>query len=653
MNRVAAQSLESPFRRFTRDEWAQLRADTQLTLTIDDLRKLQSTHDPISLDEVVAIYLPLSRLLALYVAATQGLFKATQRFLGATDGKVPYIIGIAGSVAAGKSTTARVLQALLTRWPNTPKVQLVTTDGFLHPNAELIRQGIMDRKGFPESYDGTALHPLSLRGQGGTAQRRRSGLFAYHLRHREGRIGHRRPARHSHLRGDQRSVAEPAARDGKEIPFVSDFFDFSIFLDADDALLEQWYIDRFMGLRTTAFRDPRSYFRQYADLDDAEAEATARSIWRRINLVNLHENILPTRPRADLLLTKGRKPPDRRSGLEEALSVMRRCARRLRCPSQPSDSRARAGQDARGLSRRGPRACRRARGGRSGARRRSRQRRRPHVADREAGPCALLPFRHDPFDRQFRARSRRARGRADQERQSRRDRARRADRLDREGQHLRQRCWPRRSIATTTHSRASSRRAIANQIEKLLAGQGYPAEFAHHLKPWFLAILTALPACEAKREALDLPEVDQFLAQTAKDSGVKVVAFETPQEQLDAIATMRPEVAATLLARRRPRAGLERRPLCNDAASSIGRADRRKSCPISDAVGGLSEAERSAQDEFMRVLLVDRNAVMAERAAPLLASGGAFIAVGALHLTGKDGLIERFRADGYKVTKVW
>ena len=189
MNRVAAQSLESPFRRFTRDEWAQLRADTQLTLTIDDLRKLQSTHDPISLDEVVAIYLPLSRLLALYVAATQGLFKATQRFLGATDGKVPYIIGIAGSVAAGKSTTARVLQALLTRWPNTPKVQLVTTDGFLRPNAELIRQGIMDRKGFPESYDGTAVLALSFRSQGGTAQCRRSGLFAYHLRYREGRIG--------------------------------------------------------------------------------------------------------------------------------------------------------------------------------------------------------------------------------------------------------------------------------------------------------------------------------------------------------------------------------------------------------------------------------------------------------------------------------
>src|SRR5579872_1879323 len=149
--------VASPYHRFTRDEWAKLRADTPLTLTIEDLRRLQSLHDPISLEEVIAIYLPLSRLLALYVAATQGLFKATQRFLGAADGKVPYIIGIAGSVAVGKSTMARVLKALLSRWPNTPKVELVTTDGFLKTNADLIRQGIMDRKGFPESYDGTKL----------------------------------------------------------------------------------------------------------------------------------------------------------------------------------------------------------------------------------------------------------------------------------------------------------------------------------------------------------------------------------------------------------------------------------------------------------------------------------------------------------------
>src|SRR5580692_6356299 len=295
----------SPYRRFTRDEWAKLRADTELTLTIDDLRKLQSNHDPISIDEVIAIYLPLSRLLALYVAATQGLFKATQRFLGADDGKVPYIIGVAGSVAVGKSTTARVLQAMLTRWPNTPKVDLLTTDGFLHPNAKLDRDGLMERKGFPESYDG-------------------AGLIRFLAEVKAGKHNVAAPV-YSHLTydvvpGEQIVVDRPdiliveglnvllpnhLSREGREIPFVSDFFDFSVFLDADEALLEKWYIERFMRLRQTAFRDPRSYFRKYADIDDAEAEAIARSIWRRINLVNLRENILPTRPRADLLLTKG------------------------------------------------------------------------------------------------------------------------------------------------------------------------------------------------------------------------------------------------------------------------------------------------------------------------------------------------------------
>jgi uncharacterized protein len=189
-------------------------------------------------------------------------------------------------------------------------------------------------------------------------------------------------------------------------------------------------------------------------------------------------------------------------------------------------------------------------------------------------------------------------------------------------------------------------------VEKLLARQGYPAEFAHHLKPWFLAILTALPTCEAEREALDLPEVDQLLAQTARDLGVKVVGLETPQEQLDAIETTRPEVAATLLSVAAREPGMN-----DDLYATMLRLYRESRpaevLPISDAVGGLSEAERSAEDQFTRVLLVGRNAVMAERAAPLLAPGGAFIAVGALHLSGKDGLIERFRADGYAVTKVW
>ncbi|MFZ4533532.1 MAG: type I pantothenate kinase [Alsobacter sp.] len=305
--RVAVTDEEylSPYRVFSRDEWAALRADTPLTLSVDDLMRIQSLNDPISLEEVVAIYLPLSRLLSLYVAATQGLFKATQRFLLAEDGKVPYVIGIAGSVSAGKSTTARVLRALLSRWPNTPKVELVTTDGFLHPNAVLERDGLLEKKGFPESYDGSAIIRFLSQVKAGNP-------------HVEAPV-------YSHLTydvvpGETVSVDRPdiliveglnvllpnrPPRDGKAIPFVSDFFDFSIYLDADEDLLEKWYIQRFMRLRQTAFRDPRSYFRKYADISDAEAEGIAHAIWHRTNLPNLRDNVLPTRPRADLVLTKG------------------------------------------------------------------------------------------------------------------------------------------------------------------------------------------------------------------------------------------------------------------------------------------------------------------------------------------------------------
>lgn len=295
----------SPYRVFTRDEWAALRADQPMTLTADDLQRLQSLSDPISLDEVVAIYLPLSRLLSLYVAATQGLFKATQSFLMAEDGKVPYVIGLAGSVSAGKSTTARVLKALLSRWPNTPKVELVTTDGFLLPNAELNAAGLMERKGFPESYDGSA-------------------LIRFLSDIKAGKHNVKAPV-YSHLvydvvKGEKIIVDRPDIliveglnvllpnrldETGRPIPFVSDFFDFSIYLDASEDDLEKWYVARFMRLRDTAFRDPRSFFRKYADLTDKQAEETARSIWNRINLPNLRENILPTRPRADLVLTKG------------------------------------------------------------------------------------------------------------------------------------------------------------------------------------------------------------------------------------------------------------------------------------------------------------------------------------------------------------
>jgi len=299
------EGLASPYRRFTRDEWAALRADTPLTLTLEDLRKLQSTNDPISLEEVIAIYLPLSRLLALYVAAAQGLFKATQRFLGADDGKVPYVIGVAGSVAVGKSTTARVLQALLTRWPNTPKVELVTTDGFLHPNAELTRQGLMERKGFPESYDGTGLIRFLSRIKAG--ERHVEAPFYSHLVYDVVPGQSIVIDRPDILIVEGLNVLLPnrLSREGKEIPFVSDFFDFSVFLDADETLLETWYVQRFMLLRETAFRDPRSYFHKYAGIGDDEAQRIARSIWTRINLANLRENILPTRPRASLLLTKG------------------------------------------------------------------------------------------------------------------------------------------------------------------------------------------------------------------------------------------------------------------------------------------------------------------------------------------------------------
>lgn len=295
----------SPYRRFTRAEWALLRADTPLTLNLEDLLKLQSLNDPISLDEVAAIYLPLSRLLALYVAATQGLYKATQRFLGAEDGKVPYIIGIAGSVSAGKSTTARVLKALLSRWTNTPKVELVTTDGFLMPNAELTKLGLMERKGFPESYDGRALIKFLSAVKAGKS--RVSAPLYSHLVY-------------DVVPGEETIVDRPdiliveglnvllpnrLSKDGDEIPFVSDFFDFSIYLDADEINLERWYIERFMRLRGTAFRDPRSFFKKYATLSDEEAISMAQGLWSRINLPNLHENVLPTRPRADLVLTKG------------------------------------------------------------------------------------------------------------------------------------------------------------------------------------------------------------------------------------------------------------------------------------------------------------------------------------------------------------
>jgi len=295
----------SPYRVFSRAEWATLRADTPMTLEPAEIARLRSMHDRLDMSVVAEIYLPLSRLLSLYVAATQRLFRAQQGFLGTEDAKVPYIIGVGGSVAVGKSTTARVLQALLARWPNVPKVDLLTTDGFLYPNAVLAREGLMEKKGFPESYD-------------------LPGLLRFLSDIKAGRHPVRAPI-YSHLIYDvipneQIEIDRPEIliveglnvlqagrlpKDGKAVPFVSDFFDFSVYLDADEGVLLSWYVDRFLALRGTAFADPKSYFHRYARLSDEEAVTTATSIWNRINLVNLRENILPTRPRADLILKKG------------------------------------------------------------------------------------------------------------------------------------------------------------------------------------------------------------------------------------------------------------------------------------------------------------------------------------------------------------
>jgi type I pantothenate kinase len=294
----------SPYRHFERNAWAKLRADTPMTLDQADIDELRGLNDRIDLAEVVAIYLPLSRLLNLYVAATQELFRATNQFLHAEGTKVPYIIGMAGSVAVGKSTTARILQRLLARWPNHPKVDLVTTDGFLLPNEILEREGIMNRKGFPESYDlPTLLHFLSDVKAG---KRKATAPVYSHLTYNvmpDKRVTVDRPDILI-VEGLNVLQAGRPPRDGKIIPFISDFFDFSIYLDADPAIIEDWYVKRFMRLRQTAFRDPAAYFHRYATLSIEEAHAKALEIWTTINRVNLDENILPTRQRARLILRK-------------------------------------------------------------------------------------------------------------------------------------------------------------------------------------------------------------------------------------------------------------------------------------------------------------------------------------------------------------
>lgn len=299
----------SPYRRFDREGWAHLRADTPLTLDQADIDRLRGLNDPVNLDEVVEIYLPLSRLLSLYVEATQSLFRVTRSFLGGDGTKVPFVIGLAGSVAVGKSTTARILKALLSRWSSSPKVDLVTTDGFLYPNAVLAREGLMRRKGFPESYDLPSLLEFlaAIKAGRGAVTAPVYSHLVYDVVPDE-TVTIDRPDILI-LEGLNVLQTSKLPKNGAGLPFVSDFFDFSIYLDADDTLLRQWYVERFMRLRETAFRNPQSYFHRYAQISAIEAVRVADDLWSNINLVNLHDSIRPTRPRADLVLTKG---PDHR-----------------------------------------------------------------------------------------------------------------------------------------------------------------------------------------------------------------------------------------------------------------------------------------------------------------------------------------------------
>jgi type I pantothenate kinase len=286
--------------RFGREEWRLLRNSTPLTLTERDVEHLRGINERIDLAEVIDIYLPLSRLLNLHVAATQQLNQVSATFLGAERPHVPYIIGIAGSVAVGKSTSARILQALLSRWPEHPAVDLVTTDGFLRPNAELQARGIMHRKGFPESYDTRRLLEFLGEVKSGSPEVRAPvySHLAYDIV----------PDEHIVVRRPDVVILEGLnvlqVADGAN-EFVSDFFDFSIYVDADETDIEQWYIERFLALRGTAFRQPGSFFRKYAPLGTDDAVETARGIWRDINGRNLAENIAPTRERATCIVRKG------------------------------------------------------------------------------------------------------------------------------------------------------------------------------------------------------------------------------------------------------------------------------------------------------------------------------------------------------------
>ncbi|AKK08318.1 type I pantothenate kinase [Corynebacterium testudinoris] len=288
----------TPYVDFDRASWRALRKSMPQVLTEDEVKELRGIGENIDLEEVAEVYLPLSRLIHLQVSARQKLIAATETFLGNSSGHVPFIIGVAGSVAVGKSTTARLLQVLLQRWDSHPRVDLVTTDGFLLPAAELNARGLMRRKGFPESYDQRALLRFVTDVKSGAADVD-APVYSHRL--------------YDRVPDEVQTVSQPdiliveglnVLQTGPTL-MVSDLFDFSVYVDAHTRDIEKWYIDRFLQLRTTAFREPGAHFSHYAELGDAKAHAEAREIWQSINLPNLVENILPTRVRASLVLRKG------------------------------------------------------------------------------------------------------------------------------------------------------------------------------------------------------------------------------------------------------------------------------------------------------------------------------------------------------------
>lgn len=294
-------SPSTPFVEIDRAEWAALAPTTPLTLDEQDVVRLRSLGDPLDLDEVREVYVPLSRLLNLHVANARSLHRATSSFLGERAAPTTYIIGVAGSVAVGKSTVSRLLRELLRRWEDTPRVELITTDGFLHPNAELQRRGIMHRKGFPESYDRRGLLRFLSEVKSGAPEVR--APFYSHLGYDIVPNAEIVVSQPDVLIVEGLNVLQPPV--GGATLSVSDFFDYSVYVDARTEDIRRWYEDRFLSLQRGAFTNPRSYFRKYADLSQEEALAESRRIWSAINEPNLEENILPTRSRARLILRKG------------------------------------------------------------------------------------------------------------------------------------------------------------------------------------------------------------------------------------------------------------------------------------------------------------------------------------------------------------